>query len=73
MSSKNINTKFGTKVRFKKDYQIGECVEATPEDVFQIANYWHKRYIQLHHKQLAELVKIKYEEIDELLEEVNHE
>ena len=68
----DINTEFGSEVRFKDDYNVGEFITVTPEDVLQVANYWHKRYIQLHHVQLAELIKIKYEDIGRLLETVNN-
>lgn len=68
--SNEVNTNFGSIVNFKENYKYSDCVIFEKSDTFQVANYWHKRHIQLHHPRLPKLVKIKYEQINNLLE--NH-
>ena len=69
----SIKTEFGSKVRFKKEYEYTDLMTFESSDVFQVAHYKHKLCVQLHHPRMPELVRIEYRDIDELLEDVDDE
>jgi len=65
----SVNMDFGTTLVFKKDYRVNEFLSFEKGDKVRVANYVHKYYVELWHKQVSDLVKMKVEHIDEYLEE----
>ena len=70
MYSTDVNMEFGTTLRFKKEYEHGILTFPVGEEV-RVASYVHKYYVKVHHKRVSDLVVIKIEDIDDLLEEVD--
>ena len=70
--STDVNMEFGTTLRFKKEFEYGIFTFPIGEEV-RVANYVHKYYVEIYHKQVQDLIKVKVELIDDLLEEVKEE
>jgi len=68
--STDVNMEFGTTLRFKKDWVMNPIITFEKGETVRVANYVHKYYVELYHKQLSDLPKMKVELIDDYLEEV---
>jgi len=66
----DVNMEFGTTLRFKKDWVLNPIVTFEKGETVRVANYVHKYYVELHHRQLSDLPKMRVELIDDYLEEV---